>query len=332
MNTRAISAAAFAFLAGATVAEAKDDSFAIIFNNTKNDGGYNESALRGLERFKAETGQVAREIVTRTEDEAIRALGNFAANGVKNIVAISFNAENAVRTVAQKYPNVHFTLIDGTVDLPNVRSVLFREDEAAYLAGVAAALSTKSGKVGYVGGIPIPPVRRYECGFIQGVKSVRKDIEVIRDYLDRNPANFNVFRDKTLGEKVGAGVLAKGADVVFAAAGFGGNGALEAAAKANALGIGVDVNQNGLFPGKILTSAVKRVDVAVFNAYKDGLDGTWTPGVQVLGTAGQGVDWARDANNEALVKPFADTIEAAAKGLGSGAVKVTDYETTDACL
>lgn len=328
MAQRMLPALVASALLCATAAQAKDDSFAIIFNNTKNDGGFNESALRGVERFKAETGLSARENVIRSEEESVRSLRTFAENGVKNIVAISFTNEAAVATVAKDFPNVHFTLIDGSVNLPNVRSVLFREDEAAYLAGVAAALASKANKVAFVGGMPIPPVRRFECGFVQGVQSVAPKTEVIRAYLGDQPT---VFRDKALGTMVGTDVLNKGADVLFAAAGFGGNGAIEAAAEKGKLSIGVDTNQNGLFPGKVLTSATKRVDVAVYNAFKDGFDDKWTAGTSVLGIAEHGVDLARDTNNAALFEPVAAAVEKATADIASGTVKLEDYTKASAC-
>lgn len=330
MSVRPVASALLALALGAASAPAiaKDDTFAIIFNNTKNDGGFNESALQGAERFKTETGISAREIVARSEEEATRALRTFAQNGIKNIVAISFTNEGPVGIVAKEFPAVHFTLIDGSVDLPNVRSVLFREDEAGYLAGVVAASATKGGKVGFIGGIPIPPIKKFECGYIQGARATRPGVEVIRAYLGDQPT---VFRDRDLGIKAGAEVVAKGADVVFAAAGYAGNGALESAAGAGAFGIGVDTNQNGMFPGKILTSAVKRVDTAVYTAFKDGFDDKWTGGALVLGLAREGVDWARDKNNAELVKPFAPVVETAAAALASGAVKIEDPATAAAC-
>jgi len=328
MNRRLAAALVLIPVLIAGSAAAKDDSFAIIFNNTKNDGGFNESALKGTERFKAESGVSAREIVARSEEEATRALRTFAQNGIKNIVAISFTNEGPVGIVAKEFPAVHFTLIDGLVDLPNVRSVQFREDEAGYLAGVAAASATKAGKIGFVGGIPIPPIKKFECGYIQGALAVSTEIKVIRAYLGDQPT---VFRDRDLGAKVGSEVVAKGADVVFAAAGYAGNGALESAANAGKLGIGVDTNQNGMFPGKILTSAVKRVDTAVYTAFKDGFDDKWTSGSLVLGLAREGVDWARDANNADLVKGFAPAVEKAAIDLASGAVKIEDPATAAVC-
>lgn len=305
-----------------------EPSFAIIFNNTKNDGGFNESALKGLERFKAETGADARENVIRSEEESIRAMRTFAERGVTDILLIGFINEPAVKTVATEFPKTHFTLIDGMVDLPNVRSVLFREDEAGYLAGVAAGHATRSGVVGFVGGMAIPPVRRFECGYIQGVLSVAPQARIVRRYMGDQPT---VFRDKALGERTAAAVLAEGADIVFAAAGYGGNGALEATAKAGKLGIGVDTNQNGMAPGRILTSAVKRVDVAAYTALKDALAGTWTGGVQRLGLARNGVDWVRDSNNETLVQGFADKVDAAAKAIASAAVTVEDVDTAAVC-
>lgn len=329
MDTRLLSTFAFgAALTLAPLPATAAESFAIIFNNTKNDGGFNESALHGLARFRQETGIDAREAVIRSEEESIRAMRTYAKAGVGNILLIGFINEGAVGVVAREFPDIHFTLIDGTVDLPNVRSVLFREDEAGYLAGMAAGFATRTGKVGFVGGMPIPPVQKFECGYIQGVKAANPDATVLRTYLGTTPA---VFRDRELGRKAAEGQLAEGADVIFAAAGFAGNGALEAAGQAGKYGVGVDTNQNALVPERVLTSAVKRVDVAAYTAFKDAVAGTWSGGVQRLGLAQQGVDWARDRNNEALVQPFAEKIDSAAKAIAGGSVTVEDVASAALC-
>nr|WP_211113420.1 BMP family ABC transporter substrate-binding protein [Azospirillum endophyticum] len=305
-----------------------DRQFAIVFNNTKTDGGFNELALRGLQRFKSETGIDARENVIRTEEESVRSMRTFAEFGIRNILLIGFVNEAAVSTVAQEFPAIHFTLIDGRVDLPNVRSVLFREDEAAYLVGMAAGLASGTGTVAFVGGMPIPPVKRFECGFIQGAVAARPSIRLLRRFLGTGPS---AFRDKDAAHRVTEQLVADGADVVFAAAGYAGIGVLEAMAASGRLGIGVDTNQNGLFPGHVLTSAMKRVDVAAYLALKDAHEGKWTAGVQYLGLAEQGVDWAKDEANAALVAGLASRVDAAAAEIAGGAPAVRPAELVPAC-
>jgi basic membrane protein A len=312
----------------AIAAPAAAGSYGVLYNNTKNDGGFNESAMKGVHRFKGETNAELRELVIRTEEESLAAMRNYARAGVTHIMLIGFINEATTATAAAELPGVRFTLIDGLVERPNVRSVLFREDEAGYLVGVAAALASKTAKVGFVGGMPIPPIERFRCGYIQGVKAAKPDVAVLSAYLGKDPS---VFRNDTLGEKVGAELLAGQADVVFAAAGFGGNGALRAAAGAGKLGIGVDTNQNGLYPGKVLTSAVKRVDVAAYTAFTDDAAGRWAGGVQRLGLAQNGVGWARDAANEALVANLAAEVDARARDVAAGKLTVVDYASAPEC-
>lgn len=306
---------AAALLAAAAPAARAAESFAVIYNNTKNDGGFNESAVAGLARFTAEYGADVRENVTRTEQESIRSLRNFARQGIRNVVLIGYINEPAVALAAREFPDARFTLIDGVVDLPNVRSVLFREDEAGYLMGIAAALASRTGTVGFVGGMAIPPVQRFECGYRLGAAAAERPAWVATAYLGTEP---DVFRNRALGEAAARTVMQAGADVVFAAAGFAGGGALAAAAAAGRLGIGVDTNQNGLHPGRVLTSAIKRVDVAVYTSFRDAMAGTWSGGVLRLGLADDGVGWARDDNNEALVHDIAPRLDTAARGLADG--------------
>lgn len=315
-------------LSGGRAEVPADRQFAVIFNNTKTDGGFNELAWRGLLRFKSETGVDARENIIRTEEESVRAMRNLARFGIRDMLLIGFVNETAVSVVAREYPEVRFTLIDGRVDLPNVRSVLFREDEAAYLVGMAAGLASTTGSVGFVGGMPIPPVMRFECGFIQGALAVRPDLRVLRRYLGSRPG---AFRDKDAAQRSARQLVAEGADVVFAAAGYAGIGVLEAMAAEGKLGIGVDTNQNGLFPGRVLTSAMKRVDVAAYLAFKDAYDGKWTAGVRYLGLADGGVDWSRDENNARLVEAMASRIDAAAAAIAVGSSSLQPADRTPAC-
>ncbi|WP_042698375.1 BMP family ABC transporter substrate-binding protein [Azospirillum sp. B506] len=305
-----------------------DRQFAIIFNNTKTDGGFNELALRGLQRFKIETGLDARENIIRTEEESVQSMRNFAQYGIRNILLIGFVNEGAVSTVAQEFPEVHFTLIDGRVDLPNVRSVLFREDEAAYLVGMAAGLASRTGTVGFIGAVPIPPIKRFECGFVQGVLATRPSARLLRRFLG---SDANAFRDKDAAHSMAEHLVAEGADVAFAAAGYAGIAVLETMAAAGRLGIGVDTNQNGLFPGHVLTSALKRVDIAAYLALKDAHEGKWTAGVQYLGLAEQGVDWARDDANATLIAGLVSRLEAAAVDIAGGRLAVRPAELADAC-
>jgi len=325
---RSAIALAAGLISTAATAEPNYREFALVYQGVRNDGAFNESANIGLQRLFAETGVRPRERMANDGETAESALRQLAAHGIGNLMAIGFLQEEPIRKVAAEFPHTRFTLIDGEVDLPNVRSVRFREDEAAFLAGMAAGLATKSGKVGFIGAIPIPPIQRFECGFLVGVRHVMPDAVLLRSYLGTNVASF---RDAEGGKRTAETMMAQGADVLFAAAGYSGAAVLRAAAQAGRLSIGVDVNQNATHPGSVLTSAIKRVDVAVYRSWREAFDDRWYPGVLVLGVGEDGVGWARDENNEALVASMAARIERAAHDLSHGALKLIDPRDNALC-
>jgi len=323
-----LSAALACISIDAIAADPNYQEYAFLFNNAKNDGGFNESAVNGLARLTKETGIRPRERVIRDAAESEEALRAFAERGMGNVMAIGFVNEAPLAKVAAAFPKTRFTLIDGKVDLPNVRSVLFKEDEAAFLAGMAAGFASTSGKLGFVGAMPIPPIKRFECGFIEGVRYAAPAAVVQRVYLGTTPASF---RDLEAGRSAAQKMIGDGVDVLFAAAGLSGNAVLEAAATSGKLGVGVDVNQNGTHPGRVLTSATKRVDTAVFLSWQAAHQGKWTAGLQVLGVEEEGVSWARDANNEKLVAPMAARIDTAASEIATGKRKLVGYTENTAC-
>ena len=211
------------------------------------------------------------------------------------------------------------------VELPNVQSVVFKEHEGSYLVGLLAAMASKSGKVGFVGGMDIPLIRKFACGYVQGVKAGKAGAEIFQNMTGSTPAAWN---DPVKGGELAKSQIDRGADVVYHAAGGTGIGVLRAVADAGKLGIGVDSNQNALHHGKVLTSMLKRVDVAVYEAFKEGEN--LTPGINVLGLANDGVGYAMDENNEKLVSPeMKEAVDAAAGKIKSGELVVHDYM---ACL
>lgn len=228
-----------------------------------------------------------------------------------------------MKKVAKEFPEVSFTIIDSVVDLPNVRSVIFKEQEGSYLVGMMAMLASQSGKVGFIGGMDIPLISKFSCGYKQGALATNKDGEVIANMTGTTPSAWN---DPVTGGELAKSQFARGADVVFAAAGGTGLGVLQAAVDDDKLFIGVDSNQNHLAPGKILTSMVKRVDVAVAKAFMDAKEGTFTSGIQSLGLAEDGVGYAMDENNAPLVSAeMAAAVEATRLDIISGKIKVHDY-------
>ena len=284
--------------------------------------------FNGAEKFKAETGVAYGEFEIANEAQREQAIRNFADQGYSPIIAAGFAQAAAVEKVAKEYPDLKFAIVDMVVDLPNVQSIVFKEHEGSYLVGLMAGMASKSGKVGFVGGMDIPLIRKFGCGYAQGVKAAKADATVIQNMTGDTGAAWN---DPVKGGEITKGQMAQGADVVYAAAGATGLGVLQAAADGGALSIGVDANQNYLHPGKVLTSMLKRVDVAVFNVMKGG-NANFKPGIQVLGLAEDGVGYAMDDNNKPLVSAdMLAAVEKAKADIIAGTIKVHDYTADNTC-
>jgi basic membrane protein A len=323
-----ISAAALSFAASAL--HAQDANPAVIFDlGGKFDRSFNQAAYEGAERFKAETGIDYAEFELQNDAQREQALERFAREGHNPIIVTGFSYESAMKSVAPQYPDTNFAIIDAVVEEPNVRSVIFSEHEGSYLVGVLAAMASETGKVGFVGGMDIPLIRKFACGYVQGVKDTNPDAEVFQNMTGTTGAAWN---DPVKGAELAKSQIARGADVVYHAAGGTGVGVLQAAADADALGIGVDSNQNHLHPGHVLTSMLKRVDNAVYDAMMDVQNNEWSSGVVVMGLAEEGVGFAVDENNEALITPEmkAAAEEAKAKII-AGEIEVHDYMSDDSC-
>ena len=330
MKRRTMLASAAALAMMAVSAMAADDKPAIVFDiGGKFDKSFNESMYNGSEKFKAETGVQYGEFEIANEAQREQAIRNFADQGYSPIIAAGFAQAAAVEKVAKEYPELKFAIVDMVVDLPNVQSIVFKENEGSYLVGMLAALASKSGKVGFVGGMDIPLIRKFACGYVQGVKAVNADDTVFQNMTGDTGAAWN---DPVKGGEITKGQMAQGADVVYAAAGATGLGVLQAAADGGALSIGVDANQNYLHPGKVLTSMLKRVDVAVYNVMKDGKDGTFEGGIKALGLAEDGVGYAMDDNNKDLVTADMQAkVEAAKADIIAGKIQVHDYTEDNSC-
>jgi len=324
-------AAAFgAALLSATLVQAADTRPAIVFDlGGKFDKSFNEGVANGAERFKKETGITYAEFEPSNETQFEQADRRFAQRGQDLIIAVGFNQGVPVEAVAREFPAVHFTVIDSVVKLPNVQSVLFKEQEGSFLVGIAAAMASKTGKVGFVGGMDIPLIRRFACGYVQGAKYANPAIEVIQNMTGTTPAAWN---DPARGGELAKGQFDRGVDVVYAAAGGTGIGVYQMAKDSGKFAIGVDSDQNYLFPGTMLTSMVKRVDLAAYNSLMAEKDGTWQPGASVLGLKEGGVDWAIDQYNEKLITPeMKAKVEQAKADIIAGKVTVQDYMETNSC-
>jgi len=295
----------------------------------KFDKSFNEAAYAGAEKFKKDTGVDYRDFEIQNDAQREQALRNFARKGFSPIVAIGFTQASAVEKVAKEFPDLKFAIVDMVVDLPNVRSIVFKEQEGSWLVGVLAAEASKTHAVGFVGGMDIPLIRKFACGYVGGAKSVDPKIEIFQNMTGTTGAAWN---DPVKGGELTKSQIDRGADVIYHAAGGTGLGVLQAAADAGKLGIGVDSNQNHLHPGKVLTSMVKHVDVAVYDAFQDAKADKWTAGVRVLGLKENGVGWALDDYNKALITPaMKAAVEKAEKDILSGTLVVHDYMADKTC-
>ena len=293
----------------------------------KFDKSFNEAAYMGAERWAEETGGTYRDIEMQSEAQREQALRRLAEGGSNPIVMTGFAFMSVLEQIAPDYPDTTFVIIDGVVDEPNVRSVVFTEHEGSYLVGMLAGMASESGVVGFVGGMDIPLIRRFGCGYAQGVLAANPDAQVILNFTGTTPAAWN---DPVRGGEITQAQISQGADVVYAAAGGTGVGVLQTAADAGILSIGVDSNQNYLHPGQVLTSMMKRVDNAVHEAMSEG-PGLET-GVQVMDLASGGVGWALDEHNEALITDeMREAMAEAEAAIAAGDVVVHDYMADSSC-
>ncbi len=298
---------------------------AIIYDlGGKFDKSFNEAAYNGMEKWKKETGKKYLEFEVTNESQREQSVRRMAEKGASPIISVGFSQASAVEKVAKEFPKLNFAIVDMVVELPNVQSVVFKEQEGSFLVGAMAAMASKSGKVGFVGGMDIPLIRRFGCGYEQGAKFANPKAEVFENMTGTTGAAWN---DPARGGELAKAQFAKGADVVFAAAGATGMGVYQAAKDSGKLAIGVDSNQNHLQPGTMLTSMLKRVDVAVYNVSMG-----FKPGMTVLGLKEGGVDYAMDANNAKLVTAdMKKKVDAAKADIISGKIKVSDYMADNAC-
>ncbi|MCK0143079.1 BMP family ABC transporter substrate-binding protein [Aliiroseovarius sp. F20344] len=316
-------AASLALTAGAALAEP-----AIIFDlGGKFDKSFNEAGFNGAEKWAKETGGSYLEVELQSEAQREQALRRFAETGANPVITMGFAMSTPISDVAPDYPDTTFVTIDGWSDAPNVLNVAFSEHEGSYLVGMMAATASKSGTVGFIGGMDIPLIRKFACGYAEGVLAVNPDAKVIANMTGTTPAAWN---DPVKGGELTKAQISQGADIVYAAAGGTGLGVLQTAADEGILSIGVDSNQNHLQPGKVLTSMLKRVDVAVYEAMKMGAD--IKPGVQVMNLAAEGVGYSLDEHNAALVSDeMKAAVDAAAAKIISGELVVHDYMSDDSC-
>ncbi|MBT4238504.1 MAG: BMP family ABC transporter substrate-binding protein [Oceanospirillaceae bacterium] len=329
LNKITIAIAAGAVALSATIAQA-DVKPAVVYDKAgKFDKSFNEAVWNGVKRFTADTGISVREVEPTNEAQVEQGLKKLAKRGNSPIVAVGFSSANALSAAAKASPDTKFTLIDMVVPEANVQNVVFKEHEGSFLVGALAALKSETGTIGFVGGMDIPLISRFGCGYEQGAKHINANITVLQKMTGSTPAAWG---NPSKGGEITRSQIEAGADVIFAAAGGTGMGVYQAAADAGKLAIGVDSNQNHLQPGTMLTSMVKRVGVAAYKSYADAKDGTWSAGVTAMGLAEGGVDWALDEHNRSLVTADMETkVNAIKASIIAGDIAVHDYMSDNTC-
>jgi basic membrane protein A len=246
----------------------------------------------------------------------------FAERGYDLIIGVGFAQMPIMERVARDFPDLKFAIIDGVIDSANVASLIFKEHEGSFLVGAIAGRTTKTNKLGFVGGMDIPLIHKFATGYEEGARYVNPKIEVYKNYIGVNDAAWN---NPGKGKELSTAQIERGADIIFQAAGNSGLGVFDAAEENKKLAIGVDANQNWVKPGFILTSMLKRIDNAVFDVVKELVEGRFKAGIHVFGLENEGVGYALDEYNEHLIPPaLREEIERIKKDIIEGRIKVTD--------
>jgi basic membrane protein A len=288
----------------------------------KDDRSFNAAAWEGVKRASKEFPIVLRDVEPGDPTSVEPAIRAFAEESYDLIIGVGFEQMPVIERVAKDYPQLNFVVIDGLINLPNVSSLVFKEHQGSYLVGMIAARKSQTGTVGFIGGMDIPLIHRFETGYKEGAKSVNPNINIVANYVG---VTADAWNNPGKGKELAVSQIQKGADVIFTAAGNSGLGAFDAAEQNNKFVIGVDSNQNWVKPGFVLTSMVKRVDNAVYLTVKEKVAGGFRPGVHVYGLENEGVGYAMDNFNAHLITPevLAEVEEAKKKIIG-GQIQVTD--------
>jgi basic membrane protein A len=296
----------------------------------KDDHSFNAAAWEGVQRAAKDLPIVLRDVEPGDPTSIEPAMRAFAERNYDLIIGVGFSQTPLIETVAKDYPNLNFAIVDGVSQLPNVASLIFKEHEGCYLVGMIAAMTSKTGAIGFVGGMDVPLIRKFEVGYEEGAKAVNPNLRVIANYIGVTDAAWN---DPVKGKELAETQIEKGADVIFAAAGNSGLGTFDAVeqygkdgqGQAKRFAIGVDSNQNWVKPGFILTSMVKRVDNAVYQIVKDRVEHRPVGGVHEYGLENAGIGYSLDDFNKALISSATiQSVEAAKQKIISGQIKVTN--------
>jgi len=304
-----------------------DGDIGLLFDITgRGDRSFNDAAAAGLDRAVAEFGLIGNESTPTGDGDRAERLQGLLDQGNELVIGVGFLWEGALTDGATANPDQNFAIIDSVIDLPNVASLVFAEQEGSFLVGVAAALKSETGIVGFIGGVENDLIKRFEAGFAAGAREVNPDIEVLVSYISQ-PPDFSGFNDPARGKEIAAGMYEAGADIVYSAAGGSGLGAFEAAREAGEPGdvwaIGVDSDQYELVGDDlkpyILTSMLKKVDVAVFETIASLVDGQFTGGVVVFDAESGGVGYSTSGG---FVDDIAPELDAYVAAIAAGEIEV----------
>ncbi|HEV7842416.1 MAG TPA: BMP family ABC transporter substrate-binding protein [Pyrinomonadaceae bacterium] len=318
-----------------TQSREKDDKskihVGIVFDiGGKDDRSFNAAAWQGVQRAEKDFPIVLRDVEPGNPTSIEPAMRAFAERRYNLVIGVGFAQSPIMERVAKDYSNANFAIIDGVIDLPNVASLVFMEHQGSYLVGMIAARTSKTGVLGFIGGMDIPLIHRFQVGYEEGARAVNPNIQVIQNYVGVTDGAWN---NPGKGKELALAQIGKGADVIFTAAGNSGLGAFDAVegqgkdanGRAKAFVIGVDSNQNGVKPGFVLTSMVKRVDNVVYRLIQELAGGQFKGGFHVYGLKEDGVGYAMDQYNKDLIPPeVIQEVEAAKQKIINGEIKVTD--------
>ena len=288
----------------------------------KDDKSFNSAAWEGIKRAAQDFPIHLRDVEPGEPSSIEPCMRVLAERGYDLIVGVGFAQAPIMESVAGDYPNQKFAIIDGVIDKPNVASLLFKEHEGSFLVGMIAASVSKTSKIGFVGGMDIPLIHKFETGYMEGARFANPKVQVFDNYVGVTDGAWN---NPGKGKELAKAQIERGADVIFQAAGNSGLGVFDAAEETHNLAIGVDSNQNWVKPGFVLTSMMKRVDVAVYRTVQEVVEGRFKGGIHLFGLDNEGVSYALDDYNRALIpQSVLDQVERAKQEIIAGRIKVTD--------
>ncbi|MFC1513884.1 BMP family protein [candidate division KSB1 bacterium] len=292
----------------------------------KGDMSFNANAWRGAMKAKDEFAITVKDVEPGDASMIEPAVRTFAEQNFDLIIGVGFATKEAIEKVAGEFPETHFAIVDSEVDKPNVASLMFSEHEGAFIVGMIAASLTKSGTIGYVGGMKIPLIIRVYLAYKAGAEYIDPDINVLENYAG---ITMTAWSDPNKGKELALAQVARDADIIFQAAGATGMGVFDAVEEKRVFVIGSDANQNHLKPGFVLTTMLKRLDVAVYEIIRETISGSFRSGVHLFDLENNGMDYSVDEYNRDLIPAeIIRKVEEAKKAIIAGTLKVPDYYET----